>query len=498
MESVTYHAGTGKRDGYWYKKDYSTGKIIHSTQSDGIATIDGAVSEELRQRAASCELDPVTDAEEIARRAKGYTGGNSFIVGRHGSKVTWSEPPHKIMIGEENKVKMDVAFTLSEIDEDCENNYGIKVRYSMEVMDCGSYPQPDRKDPTTDLEYFYLKCDGERSVKAKRLWEKDHSYKKPYDHLGFYELTICIDGVWDDGISRTDGITYQYKCVPKFKEVTTVASDDVGEDPVGGGTDQGGSTVGGSTGGGSSSGGGSHSGSLGHGGESTGGSTEIPWDFIVGGAVGVAVIGAGSRIIKNHGNSKKNPPKSGGKKSNNQEDNVEEKQEEQQPQSSFRMILYKDFGSTLMAGEWKQVGARIEEVTPQGQKIERLDLTRRIGIAAEEGCVADGTKQQGKYMMANVTVARNEDGSVADHAKVKLTFNGPRGVLVNHVLFNVIDQPEIVIPEALTFEAKGGKTQYIEFGINRYQGQVLGVKVAIEEAGLEFSRRNWSPTRRIR
>ncbi len=485
MESVTYHAGRGKSEGYWYVKDYSTGKIVHSTQWDEIATIDGVVSEELRQRAASYELDPVTDAEEIARRAKGFTGGNSFIVGPHGSKVTWSEPPHKIKIGEENKVTMDATFELSEIDEDCENNYGVKVIFTMEMMDCGKYPQPDRKDPTTGREYFYLECGSERSVKAKHLWENDHPLKNPCDHLGFYELTICIDGAWNDGISQSDGLTYLYKCVPKFKEVTTVASDDVGEAPVGGGSDHGGSTGGGSTGGGSNSGGGSHSGSSGHGGESSGGSTEIPWDFIVGGAIGVAVIGAGSRIIKNHGNSKKNPPKSGGKKSNNQED-VEEKQEEQQPQSSFRMILYKDFGSTLMAGEWKQVGARIEEVNPQGQKIERLDLTRRIGIAAEEGCVADGTKQHGKYMMANVTVARNEDGSVADHAKVKLTFNGPRGVLVNHVLFNVIDQPEIVIPEALTFEAEGGKTQYIEFGINRYQGQVLGVKVAIEEAGLEF------------
>ena len=475
LESVTYllYSDSDKSNNYQYTRNYITGEVRHTVPGINVATLDGNPDERLQKLLRTDVLDPVGDAEEIARRANGFAGGTSYNLGKNGSRVTWSEPPHKIKIGEERKVTMDATLEVSEKDEErLSSSYDVSVTIRMKRNEkSGWYPQPDRMYPgVSAYEDIELAATGNRSIKAQPLWTKDHPLEPSDDHMGNYTLII-----------RIGCLTYHYKCVPKFKEVTTVASDDVGEDPVGGGTDQGGST-----GGGSSSGGGSHSGSSGHGGESTGGSTEIPWDFIVGGAIGVAVIGAGSRIIKNHGNSKKNPPKGGGKKSNNQEDNVEEKQEEQQPQSSFRMILYKDFGSTLMAGEWKQVGARIEEVNPQGQKIERLDLTRRIGIAAEEGCVADGTKQHGKYMMANVTVARNEDGSVADHAKVKLTFNGPRGVLVNHVLFNVIDQPEIVIPEALTFEAEGGKTQYIEFGINRYQGQVLGVKVAIEEAGLEF------------
>ena len=64
-----------------------------------------------------------------------------------------------------------------------------------------------------------------------------------------------------------------------------------------------------------------------------------------------------------------------------EEKEEEDDDDEDKEPSTFKMILYKDFGSTLMVGDKpKLVGARIEEITAKGEKIDRSDLTAQIEI----------------------------------------------------------------------------------------------------------------------
>ena len=196
---------------------------------------------------------------------------------------------------------------------------------------------------------------------------------------------------------------------------------------------------------------------------------DIPWTFIVVGAV--AAGGAAVAITK------------GGKGKGKDKNKPKPKQP-----SSFRMIIYKDFGDTLIEKDPPRlIGARIEEITPEGNKIDRLDLTAKITISAESNCVVDDVSLEGRYMSgAIVGYQTHQDNDIEGVAKVRFVFNGPNGILVNHVIFRLVDAPEIVMEEAITFEAEGGKTQHIDFGINNYKGTILDVKVKLEPEGAKY------------
>lgn len=194
---------------------------------------------------------------------------------------------------------------------------------------------------------------------------------------------------------------------------------------------------------------------------------DIPWTFIIIG--GLAVGGAAAVAVSKGGKGKD-----------------KDKEKEWKP-STFKMILYKDFGDTLFEGDKpKTVGARIEEITPEGEKIERPDLTAKIIIYAEENCEVSRSVMSGRYMASRVSATKVIPFQPDRLAKLCVSFTGPAGMLVNHVTFKIGAAPEIVIGEALTFEAEGGKTQFIEFGINNYVGTVLSTKVEIEEAGKQY------------
>lgn len=238
---------------------------------------------------------------------------------------------------------------------------------------------------------------------------------------------------------------YVYSESGKVKEVTTGASSEAGEDD----------------------------------------GVDIPWTYII---IGAVAAGGAAIAIGKGGKGKPKPQGKGkpkGKTPPKQEENEEE--QEAKRQSSFRMVLYKDFGDTLVEGDPpKKLGARIEEITPDGQKTDRPDLTAKISIMAEENCKVGNVKMEGRYRQGGITALKAPADGEPGTAKVLVVFNGPLGALINHVVFKVVGAPEIVIAEALTFEAEGGKTQYIEFGINNYSGAVLGVKVTMEQAGAKY------------
>lgn len=204
---------------------------------------------------------------------------------------------------------------------------------------------------------------------------------------------------------------------------------------------------------------------------------EIPWGFIIGGA---AIVGGGAIAISK-----------GGKKKGDKKD-----EEESKGPSSFHMILYKDFGDTLVVGDKpKTVGARIEETTSEGLKIDRSDLTSQITIWDELNCKISNVGMSGRYMAAKVTAIEAPKEGKLGEARVRFVFKGSGGVLINHVVFKVMGEPEIIIGDALTFEAGGGKTEFMELQIVNFAGTVSNVQMTIDNNGAKYFKAETEPNK---
>lgn len=205
--------------------------------------------------------------------------------------------------------------------------------------------------------------------------------------------------------------------------------------------------------------------------------SRIPWEIIGGGA---AVVAGGAGLLAGR---KKN--KSGGKGKKNtdkdREDTKDQEKKEKEKTSTFRMVLYKNFGNTITRDNADlQIGARIVETTPEGRSFNRNDLTAQIVIQAEKNCTISNVRMEGAYRMARV--AADENAGSSDQAVVCFRFNGKGGNYVNHVVFRLAPEQEIVVDEALTFAACSGKTYDMGFGINYFSGTVTSLTATIARA----------------
>ena len=197
-------------------------------------------------------------------------------------------------------------------------------------------------------------------------------------------------------------------------------------------------------------------------GESEGG--DFPWYFVIPGAIGVATIGLLT------GRKKKDPKKKAQDDKDEQEKLVEH--------SSFRMILYKEFDDTLIpGGEPQLIGARIEEITPQGTTKDRPDLTAKIRISAEENCSVSEAVPWNNYMAANVEAMNSLDGTVPEIAKVCFSFFGEAGTFKNHVIFRIMNASIVFGNAYLAFPAGKKYQREMQFGINGIGGVPESVDV---------------------
>jgi len=409
--------------GYWVleRLDYSERQ---SNYRYGHNFIDGTITHTNNGRTVSggnayvgADYQTLTDPEEIRTLSHNFTENSMRIGLSRETVLTWSTPPGKIKAGEEHLLKMDASISLYE-NEPAGTE---KVNILLERRDNGSYPPPDRQDRQIRYHETVHLDASNRSVRNQRIWAKQNLMKPPFNHPAYYQLMLTIE-------STQAAVTYTYRYVPDLKEVETVASSDPGEDD-GSGTDA-------------------------DGGEEQG-DTTIPWIFIGGVLIGGAVV-AGRAVKKKNGKGRKETGK----------------EKKETPHSTFRMVLYKDFGDTLVVDEpARTVSVRIEETTPSGQKRARPDLLPRISIAAEEHCLVSNTRTDGQYKSVDVNALRNEDGSAPQTARLKVTFNGPGGMFINHVTFFVLDKPSLVMAEALSFAAYQGRTLEMEMGMNGYAGQ---------------------------
>ena len=142
------------------------------------------------------------------------------------------------------------------------------------------------------------------------------------------------------------------------------------------------------------------------------------------------------------------------RKGDDEEETEEEEEEDDEPKkpSTYKMILYKNFGSTIMVGdEPKVVGARIEEITFEGKRIERHDLTQQIEIEQGNNIKVVQTAMLDKYRAATVKVEQlpKEEPYEGD---IRFIFRAPGGALINKVVFNIEDgriqffQPNLTLP----------------------------------------------------
>ena len=185
-------------------------------------------------------------------------------------------------------------------------------------------------------------------------------------------------------------------------------------------------------------------------------------------------------------------PKKDKKKNNKKKDNkkkpAEEEPEEEpyQPPSTYQIIFWKDFEDALVLDDPPVViGARVEEITPEGVHKERPDMTRNIWISGEEHCTVTGQKFDGRYMTGKVTAQRNPDESCPETATVLVAFNGPKGRLLTHVHFQVEDAAAILVDPQISFAAGEGKTLFTEFLLYGAASSPEGIEITLDKKGYE-------------
>ena len=367
----------------------------------------------------------------ISTNGSGKSNGRLWTIRKNyatttngGVTMTWQDPPSKIKFGEEDDVAIPYERHFDSGISD-QTLKAMKAVYQITASMSSGYAQAHFRGDGKFLRPFehFASENINPGRDSKLILMVTCRLNQPVGDISVYQI-----------------YTYAYRGPGQLMEKTTEASDNVGEEEEG---------------------------------------TEIPWIYIVGG--GAAVAGGAALL----GGKKKKKTKTGKAKKESKKE--EKKEEEEKEPSRYRMILYKDFGNTLTVGSKPQtIGARIEEINVYGEKINRPDLTAQISIFAEENCSISDTKMQGKYQCCGIVAKQAPPEGQEGTAKVRFVFNGHAGTLINHVVFKVVAAPEIIIDEAITFEAGGGKTQFMEFGINNCNTEVLGVNVSLDKSGASY------------
>lgn len=176
------------------------------------------------------------------------------------------------------------------------------------------------------------------------------------------------------------------------------------------------------------------------GGGESGGTTLPPWMIPV--AVGTAGAIVGYKMLKKR------------RKGDDEVEDEPEEEEDDEPKkaSTYKMILYKNFGSTLNYGdEPKRVGARIEEITSDGTRKRRPDLTKQIVIEEGDHITIVGQGMDEKYRYADIQLKEIPKKGPKE-SSIYFIFRTPGGTLKNKLVFSIQDgfvqffQPNLTLP----------------------------------------------------
>lgn len=150
----------------------------------------------------------------------------------------------------------------------------------------------------------------------------------------------------------------------------------------------------------------------------------------------------------------------------------EKKEEKKRKPSSYVMILYKDFGSTLAINAEPQiVGARIEEIDAEGNRIERPDLNANIEVTEGENIRIVSRGTAGKYRCAKIVVPQAPIGT--SQGWIYFTFKAEHGSLKNKVVFNIADPKVVFCQDNLTLPVGYDRVARLPFVITGIAGDQI-------------------------
>ncbi|MGI5860271.1 MAG: hypothetical protein ACOX8P_13355, partial [Tepidanaerobacteraceae bacterium] len=135
--------------------------------------------------------------------------------------------------------------------------------------------------------------------------------------------------------------------------------------------------------------------------------------------------------------------------------------------SRYKMCLRKDFGDTIRYDKKPvTVYARMVEVTPEGDEIDRPDLTVSLDIFSKENLIVESSSMAGNYLGALVSAESLAGGQNPDSGVLSIKFSGEGGSFQNNVTFRLIGDPYISLagPNLSVLAGSGDKfTMPIEF-----------------------------------
>ena len=116
--------------------------------------------------------------------------------------------------------------------------------------------------------------------------------------------------------------------------------------------------------------------------------------------------------------------------------------------SRYKMCLRKDFGDAIRYDSQPvSVYARIVEITPEGDEIDRPDLTASIDIFSGENLSVEGCQLVDNYMGALVSAQTVPGRQNPSEGVVSIKYTGEAGSFQNNVAFRLVGKPYISFPE---------------------------------------------------
>ena len=116
--------------------------------------------------------------------------------------------------------------------------------------------------------------------------------------------------------------------------------------------------------------------------------------------------------------------------------------------SRYKMCLKKDFGDAIRYDvQPVTVYARIVEITPEGEEIDRPDLSTAIELFSGGGLKVESTAMAGNYMGALVCAESVSGRQNPDSGVLSIRFSGEGGSFQNDVTFRLIGKPYLTFPE---------------------------------------------------
>lgn len=365
----------------------------------------------------------VGGSDEVVYNADGSLGSpaGTLVITNHYNdiKFEWSDPKSELFEGEENSIYFDYQVTAGENIPITDIMAAMSVSVSVAILPSlpgiPSVEEFSRKLNTVSLtkeiedfmaesedtfSEFFEQVDGEdygwvasidnqgqnkSSFGQGRISCKKASWNAPSDLKDGSMLMVTIEskvvfhdimsGAAPDKNSVIKTYLYKYVAPDRVVVVSTPASNEAGEED---------------------------------------GPLLPPW--IWGTIGGFVLIGGAKKVFE-----KKEKP---------------EKEEPKKGRSSYKMVLYKDFGDTLNVGDEPQiVGARIDEILPDGTRVDRPDLTAQIDIIEGDNIRILARGMSGRYRSAKIFVP--ESSSEAQQAEVHFSIKFEKGSFTNKYIFNI-------------------------------------------------------------